>query len=253
MTLPKWLGIELIEVSIKEKVIAACGGGLSIFSLIVFSYWALPVPDATAIVTSMAASAVLLFAVPHGPLSQPWPVLGGQGIAAAIGVACVHYISDPVVAAACAVGLTIGAMHQFKCIHPPGGATALAAVMGGEAIRDLGLTFVLFPVLTNALVMVLLAVLINSPFPWRRYPASLNAPHLPSRVTARTSSETAHEEVLAAIRSLDSFVDISEEDLTYLAELLTRHSPAGSKVKVTHAEDGISLPGLVDRSETLAS
>jgi CBS domain-containing membrane protein len=165
MTLPKWLGIELIEVSIKEKVIAACGGGLSIFSLIVFSYWALPVPDATAIVTSMAASAVLLFAVPHGPLSQPWPVLGGQGIAAAIGVACVHYISDPVVAAACAVGLTIGAMHQFKCIHPPGGATALAAVMGGDAIRDLGLTFVLFPVLTNALVMVLLAVLINSPFP----------------------------------------------------------------------------------------
>lgn len=228
MSLPKWLGIELIEVSTKEKLIAAIGGGISICALLGVSLWALPASAATVIVTSMGASAVLLFAVPHGPLSQPWPVLAGQGISATIGVACAQSIAQPEIAAACAVGLSIGAMHQLKCIHPPGGATAFSAVMGGAAIRQLGFSFVLFPVLINSLIMVLLAIVINWPFRWRRYPASLAPPHRtpphPETESDDPSQAARHESVLAAIRSLDSFVDISEDDLTYLAELLAHQA-----------------------------
>lgn len=225
--LRKWLGVELVEVSFKERFVAAVGGGMSILALVVLTFWALPEMAATAVITSMGASAVLLFAVPHGQLSQPWPVVGGHVVSALIGVACAKVFSYPPLAAAVAVGLAIGAMHQFKCIHPPGGATAFTAAMGSVAIRDLGFGFVLFPVLSNALTMVSLAMLFNGAFPWRRYPAILARP-------ARTISPPAgmaahpsptHAEVLAALRSLNSFVDISEEDLLRLVKILS--APAG--------------------------
>ena len=223
-TLRKWLGIELVEVSITEKLVAAAGGGLSILALIYFSYWALPISDAPVIISSMGASAVLLFAVPHGQLSQPWPVIAGHGFSALIGVACARNIPLPVAAAACAVGLSIGVMHQLKCIHPPGGATAFTAVMGGSAIQHLGYHFVLFPVLTNAVVMVLMAVVINSLFKWRRYPAILNRPPPANELVAATGApQPTHEEVLSAVKSLDSFVDINEEDLIRLVAILNRN------------------------------
>ena len=72
-----------------------------------------------------------------------------------------------------AVGLAIGVMHQLKCVHPPGGATAFTAVMGGDAIRELGFHFVWQPVMLNRLFMRGLATAINWLFLWRRYPASL--------------------------------------------------------------------------------
>lgn len=224
VNLQRWLGIELIEVSAIEKIVATFGGGISILALIGFSRWALPLPAAMVVVASMGASAVLLFAVPHGPLSQPWPVLVGHVASAAIGVTCARLIDDPMLAAACAVGLAIGAMQQLKCIHPPGGATAFTAVFGGEAIHELGYRFVLFPVLTNAVAMILAAVLINGAFSWRRYPAALNKPAEPPRDEAFDEEPPpSHEEILAALRSLDSFVDISEDDLLRLTSFFQQH------------------------------
>ena len=121
----------------------------------------------------MGASAVLLFAVPHGALSQPWNVFGGHVLSAIIGVSCAMLFSNEIIAASAAVGIAIGVMHYLRCIHPPGGATALAAVIGGEATHALGYQFVITPVLINALVMLAVAVAFNFAFPWRRYPAWL--------------------------------------------------------------------------------
>lgn len=213
-TVRQWLGIELVEVSLTEKLVAALGGGVSILILLMISSWALPHGGAPAVVASMGASAVLLFAVPHGQLSQPWPAIAGHGLSALAGVLCAQWIVSPMWAAACAVGLAIAVMVQCKCIHPPGGATAFTAVMGGQAVRDLGFGYVLTPVLANAIVMVLLAVIINYAFHWRRYPASLHH-RKPSPLP-----EPSHEEVIEALRSLDSFVDVSEDDLLQLVQLL---------------------------------
>ena len=218
--LRRWLGIELIEVSLVEKIVATVGGGLSILILVGMTHQAFPGSGGFPVITSMGASAVLLFAVPHGQLSQPWPVIAGHGLSATIGVACARFIHQPWMAAACAVGLAIGAMHLLRCIHPPGGATALTAVIGGEAIQSLGFDFVFFPVLTNAAVMVGLAMLINAPFHWRRYPS---IPDRPSPPVPEPDEQPTHEEVLAAIRSIDSFIDISEQDLLRLVEILSQH------------------------------
>ncbi len=213
-----WLGIELSVVSTREKLISLLGGFVSILFLILISERTLHLPHTTGLIASMGASAVLLFAVPHGQLSQPWPVLGGHCLSAFIGVACARWISSPPVAAACAVGLSIGVMHQLKCIHPPGGATALTAVLGGPAIHELGFHFVFCPVFANCLIMLGTAVLFNSFFGWRRYPAAWNRPAaLPSR--AKPAPHT-HEEIVDALQTIDSFVDISEADLVRLVQIL---------------------------------
>jgi CBS domain-containing membrane protein len=212
-----WLGIELSAVSKREKLISLLGGFLSILFLILISEKTLHLPHASGLIASMGASAVLLFAVPHGQLSQPWPVLGGHCLAAAIGVTCAKWIPTPALAGACAVGMSIGIMHELKCIHPPGGATALTAVLGGPAIHDLGYNFVFCPVFANCLVMLGVAVFFNSFFSWRRYPAAFN------RRAVRTIPKTpapSHEEVIGALKQLDSFVDISEKDLVRLVQIL---------------------------------
>lgn len=137
----------------------------------------------------MGASAVLLFAVPHGQLSQPWPVLGGHLISAFIGVACAKWIPNLTLAAPVAVALAIGAMHYLRCIHPPGGATALTAVIGGPALRALGFHYVVTPVLLDTLAILLVAVLFNGFFAWRRYPAVLATQHArPLRAQSPTTA-----------------------------------------------------------------
>lgn len=212
-----WLGIELNVVSKREKLLSLLGGFVSILFLVLISEKTLHLPHASGLIASMGASAVLLFAVPHGQLSQPWPVLGGHCLSAIIGVACARWVHPTPLAAALAVGLSIGVMHQLKCIHPPGGATGLTAVLGGPAIQSLGFGFVLYPVLANCLVMLGAAIFFNSFFRWRRYPAAFNRP---ATTTASKTPAPSHEEVMAALKQLDSFVDISEEDLVRLVQIL---------------------------------
>lgn len=223
LSVKRLFGIELDPVSFKEKAVSALGGLAGIFLVIFVCGHVLDLSGAMMLIASMGASAVLLFGVPHGQLAQPWPVLAGHGFSAAIGILCAKCIPFAPLAGACAVGLSIGLMHQLKCIHPPGGATALTAVMGGPAVQGLGWTFLWTPVLLNALLLVGIAVLFNAFFPWRRYPAALNRPPQPE------PDDISHEEVVAALESFDSFVDITEDDLIRLHHLLSRRVGPGKR------------------------
>ncbi|HHH43223.1 MAG TPA: hypothetical protein ENK49_03725 [Gammaproteobacteria bacterium] len=219
------LGIELSPVSHTERALSAIGGFLGIYAILQVSNTFVGPLAATLIVASMGASAVLLFAVPHGPLSQPWPVVGGHLVSAAIGVTCGKLVPDTLLAAALAVALAIGVMHYLRCIHPPGGASALAAVVGGDSVHALGYQFVLTPVLLNVLVIVGVAVLFSYPFAWRRYPAGLKKktrPGQPPSLQERTS--ISHEDLVYALSEVDSFIDVSEQDLLAIYELATRRS-----------------------------
>ncbi len=223
------LGIERNTTSHLEKCLSASGALLGI--LVVHGLSSMLFEDATGkalLVASMGASAVLLFAVPHGALSQPWPLIGGHLISALIGVACQRWIADPWLAAALAVGLAVGAMHYLRCIHPPGGATALTAVIGGTEIQALGFGYVLNPILLNALVILLVAVGFNLCFRWRRYPAHLAQRHAvaASREAALRDKplELTHEDFAAALEQLDSFVDITSEGLIELLEQARQHA-----------------------------
>ncbi|MBT8420649.1 MAG: HPP family protein [Gammaproteobacteria bacterium] len=170
-----FLGIAPNSTSHKERFLCALGGFLSIFAVIWITRYFVPEGGVALVVASMGASAVLLFVVPASPFSQPWPLLAGHLIPGAIGVTCAMLIPDLVFAAAITVSLTILAMHYLRCTHPPGGATALTAVIGGPDIHALGYQFLLTPVAINVVIILVIAILINYWFPWRRYPASLKS------------------------------------------------------------------------------
>lgn len=208
-----------------EKWISAIGGFIGILAVLWVSAAVLDHRGAAMVVGSMGASAVLLFAVPHGALSQPWAVVGGHLFSAFIGVSCAAYFHDPVIAAPVAVGLSIGVMYYLHCIHPPGGATALVAVLGGDGVRELGYGFVVSPVLENVLIILLVAVLVNLPFRWRRYPVKL-VRHGGGSGTGMVGEKAviAHSDLVYALSQVDSFIDVSEQDLIRIYNLAVHHT-----------------------------
>ncbi|MEA3413810.1 MAG: HPP family protein [Pseudomonadota bacterium] len=223
--LREMLGIEGSPVSHIERLVSTAGGFVGILLVLLVSRRFVGEQDAALIVASMGASAVLLFAVPHGPLSQPWPVAGGHLVSALIGVSCARFVPDPFVAAAMAVGLAIGAMHYLRCIHPPGGATALVAVVGGPGIHGLGYGFVLAPVALNVAVILATAVVFNYPWRWRRYPAALKPPREQAEavvVSGETAESISHGDLVYALSQIDSFIDVNEHDLLRIYDMATR-------------------------------
>ncbi len=218
-TLRHWLGIELSPVSHAERIVSGVGGCLGILVvLLVSGNFGFGVQ--MMLIASMGATAVLIYGVPHGALAQPWPVIGGNVLSACIGVACYRWISEPIVAATVAVGLAITAMHYLRCLHPPGGATALIAVIGGPEIHEIGFLYALCPVGLGVVLMVLLAIAFNALFPWRRYPVAW------AQRSQRSAPPLAlqHEDFAAALRQIDSFIDVDEDDLQHIFALAEQHA-----------------------------
>jgi len=220
----KNLGIES-SVSTAEKLASTLGGFIGIFLISWVSFHFTGAEHAVLIVPSMGASAVLVFAVPHGKLSQPWALIAGQIISAFVGVSCYMLIPNMFIAAGLAVGLAIGAMHIFRCVHPPGGATALVAVVGSAEIHTLGFTYILTPVLLNTLIILFVAMAFNSFFPWRRYPHCLmrfsDSPSFPDQQSSRFIDKKYIEQALSDI---DLVVDLNTEDLQRLFALTLEHA-----------------------------
>lgn len=199
---------------------------LGITLIAYISYEVTGASGAALIVPSMGASAVLVFAVPHGKLSQPWPLIGGNLVSAVVGVSCYKLIPDPFLAAGLAVGLAIGAMHVLGCIHPPGGATALAAVIGGPAINSLGYAYVVAPILLNVTIIFIVAVVFNNFFPWRRYPAAAMMRFTDQRPAAAAgpASVVDKQAIEQALADMDLVMDITIEDLQRVIQLSLEHA-----------------------------
>ncbi len=49
-------------------------------------------------------------------------------------------------------------MHQTGSMHPPGGATAVTAVIGGAGVHELGYYFVIVPVFFNSIILLSIAM-----------------------------------------------------------------------------------------------
>jgi CBS-domain-containing membrane protein len=230
----RFFGIEPESVSSAEKLVSTLGGFLGIFLIAAISYQVTGAQGAALIVPSMGASAVLVFAVPHGRLSQPWALLGGHFFSALVGVTCYQFVPEPFLAAGLAVGLAIGLMHVLGCIHPPGGATALAAVIGGPAIHQLGYQYVLTPIMLNTLIIFATALVFNSFFPWRRYPVSLmHFTDAPARSQLQPELHIDKKHIEQALADMDLIVDLTTEDLQRLFALALEHA---EKQRLTPAQ-----------------
>ncbi len=130
----------------------------------------LRVEDSLFLVGSFGASAILIYGVPNSPYAQPRNLIGGHIFSAIAGVSCAILMPNPMIAAATAVTLAVTVMHLTRSIHPPGGATALIAVIGGQNIQAMGYWYVITPIASGALLMLLVALITNNLSSQRRYP-----------------------------------------------------------------------------------
>jgi CBS domain-containing membrane protein len=164
----------------------------------------------------IGASAVLLFAVPASPLAQPRAVIGGNVVSALVGVSCAILIPWPALAAAAAVAGAIAAMALLRCLHPPGGAVALTAVIGGPAVTALGYGFALEPIALCSILAVAAAVPLNRlmghTYPHRAHATNLKAANDPApRLAGFLPADMDN-----ALARYGDLLDVSREDLDAL-------------------------------------
>ncbi len=203
------------------SVIGICLTGL-ISSLAVGKGTALPL-----LVGPLGASSVLLFAVPTSPMAQPWAIIGGNTLSALCGILVFRLVPEPMLASGLAVGLAIAVMSLTRSLHPPGGAMALSAVIGGPAVAAAGFSFALIPVALNSVLLVALGWAFHK-FSRHKYP---HAP-APGIASPRTTQEPAPvprtgfnaEDVEAALQDLGESFDIDRDDLNQLLRHVERHA-----------------------------
>jgi CBS-domain-containing membrane protein len=210
-------------VSGREILVSMSTAAISMLAVYVISHAVLGESDAPLMIASMGSSAILVFAVPHGAFSQPWSVIGGHAVSATVGMASALLIPSTELACAVAVGLSIALSLLFRCLHPSGGGTTLVPVLGGEAVRQLGFSFVLVPVVLNAVILVLLGVLLNYWFAWRRYPVAL-APRVIEESALPAAAMLSHEDFAHALRQSETPVEIPESELARIFEAAMAHA-----------------------------
>jgi CBS domain-containing membrane protein len=170
------------------------------------------------LIAPLGASAVLMFAIPASPLAQPRAVIGGNVVAAVVGLACAALIPQATLAAAMAVGLAVVLMALFGCLHPPGGAIALGAALAGAAPHALSLEHPLAIVGLGSALLVLAAAAFGRAT-GRSYPhrvakaasAHGTADPQPADRVGYTAADLDH-----ALAQYGELLDVSREDLDAL-------------------------------------
>ncbi|WP_380780700.1 HPP family protein [Sphingomonas sp. R86520] len=206
--------------NLRDRVLACVGAlfGIGLTSAISAS---LIHPDGAflLIAAPMGAAAVLVFAVPASPLAQPWPVVGGNVIAAIVGVTVAKLVPAPEIAAGIAVAAAILAMSVTRSLHPPAGAVALTAVVGGPAVLHAGYAFAVVPVALNAVILMTLGVLFHKL-------TGHSYPHRTRVVAAQAPPAIGHEpeDLDNALIDLGDTLDVSREDLDMLVERIEHHA-----------------------------
>ncbi len=201
-----------------ERLLACLGALFGIAGTALVTQWCLGADfSMPLLIAPMGASAVLVFAVPASPLAQPWAVVMGNTLSALVGIAAGKLIADPTLAAAAGVSGAIGVMSLARCVHPPGGAVALTAVLGGPAIGAAGFAFALAPVAINSLLLTAIGLAFNNATR-RQYP------HVPPPPVAHGTTDAAPQvrvgftlaDIDRALARYGEALDVSREDLEAL-------------------------------------
>ena len=177
------------------------------------------------LVAPIGASSVLVFCLPSSPLAQPWPVIGGNTIAALIAVACLKVAPDPLMAAPLALALSIAVMFPLRCLHPPSGAVALTIALSGQLVADSGFAFAFFPVGLNSTILVVSAIVLNNLFR-RSYPhaqraSQANRHGVADHATAERTGFTPAD-LDAVFQRYGEVLDVSPNDMETLFHQVER-------------------------------
>lgn len=226
-----------ISVNFQERLRACVGAFFGILVTSVVTYYFIGGSSTFPfLMAPIGASAVLLFAVPASPLAQPWSIIGGNLIAAAVGVTCALFIDHIALAAALALSVSIALMFALRCIHPPSGAVALSAVLGGPAVSALGYGFVVFPVAINSFILLAVALIYNNATR-RVYPHPANkASDSSKKIPAEMRFGFTTEDLNQVLKQYNQIIDVSRDDLQTLLQQTEMHAYRRRFGEITCAE-----------------
>jgi CBS-domain-containing membrane protein len=214
-------------LSHQEKFLSSLGAFAAVLVVALVSHFYSETAHFPILAASMGASTILLLAAPHNPVSQPWPLLGGHLVAALVGITCAKFVPHLYLAAALAVAFTVAIMLYLRCLHPPGGGTALLVVIGGPTISEMGYLFAFTPVLLNSALLLMVALLVNRLIPGRKYPYNLSLPSSPAaKDTGKDKLGFSHQDLQDALQEIDGYIDVTGEDLERIYALAMEHARA---------------------------
>lgn len=121
--------------------------------------------SAMLVLGSFGASCVLIFGFPDSPLSQPRNVVFGHLISSLTGLCFLELFGPTWWPVALAVGTAIALMLLTRTAHAPAGSNPVIIFLAQP-----GWDFILFPTLSGALILVLVALVYNNAARTARYP-----------------------------------------------------------------------------------
>lgn len=155
----------------REHFWSFVGAFVGIFIIAFIQSLHLPTLENVFLIGSFGASSVLVYGAIQSPLAQPRNLVGGHVVSALVGVTVARILPDIIwLTAPLAVASSIVFMQMTRTLHPPGGATALIAVTGGTKVASLGYLYVLSPIFTGTLILLLTALIFNNITAKRHYP-----------------------------------------------------------------------------------
>jgi CBS domain-containing membrane protein len=207
------------RLPLSERLYSAVGAFVGLLATgLVMRSWLGSSEQVPLLIAPIGASTVLVFGVPASPLAQPWSVVGGNFIAALVGVTAARAVPQLTAAAALAVACTIALTSLFRCLHPPAGAVALTAVIGGSVVTGAGYRFALVPVLLNSVLLVGVGLVFNA-LARRSYPHVAALPVSTHR-TADAPPEFrvgfTESDIARALERLGTPLDVEHADLIAL-------------------------------------
>jgi len=149
-----------LKVSLQAILVGGFGGFFTIFALSLISW-----NGVALLMAPFGASCVLAFHVWDSPLSQPRNIIGGHFISTLVGLIVLNCFGNHAWTLALGVGLAIMMMILTKTTHPPAGADPIVVILAGSTWE-----FLFLPVLSGAILLSLLAYIVNNLQPNRKYP-----------------------------------------------------------------------------------
>lgn len=214
--------LKMHRFTLSHIVITSFTAFLCLYSLSYISHSIVGAQAIPVLLASMGAAAVLMIAAPNSPMATPWAFVGGNILSAFVGVVCVQFLPHSLMLGPIAVAAAIACMHICRCQHPPGGATALFAVIGGEQVHSLAYAYVVAPVALNVVLFVVVVSLhryfLNQQAIKNRQYARLLTVNKPQQLEG--ASVYTNKEIEVALQQLGLSLDVNASQIDKLLRFL---------------------------------
>ena len=152
-------------MKIKKKFEPIVAGISAAIVISILAYLTLETSSGIWLMFSFGATVFLVFVLYNLETAQPKNVFFGHLISILVGIIFNETVGLSFYSLGLSVGIAVILMVYFKVMHPPAASNPLVALS-----MDLSYDFILFPVITGTIIIILMSVLINRIILKRNYP-----------------------------------------------------------------------------------